>query len=155
MNKLLVVVDCVPGVISVEAGKLKCFIYHSSTCSHCNYLSSTCSHCNYMSSFDRLDPATPACTAEMFDNNRPAKVILSTAVSYKRISYEDEQEYQLTLTKDPQEYIESCQDLPKLILRTAAGSTCVCGKQTVTVNSGIFKEIKLFTKTKVYNCHGK
>ena len=89
----------------------------------------------------------------MFENSRTAKVRVSTAVSYKRISYKVEQEDQLTLTKDPLEYIESCQDLPKLILRTAAGSTCVCGKPMV--NSGIFKEIKLFTKTKVYNCHGK
>ena len=143
MNKLLVVVDGVPGVISVEAGKLKCLICHSSTCSHCNYISS----------FDRLDPATPVCIAEMFDNNRPAKVRVSTAVSYKRISYEVNQKYQLTLTKDLLEYVESCQDLPKLILRTATGSTCDCGKPMV--NSGIFKEIKLFTKTKVYNCHGK
>ena len=143
MNKLLVVVDGVPGVISVEAGKVKCLICHSSRCSHCNCISS----------FDRLDPATPVCIAEMFDNNRPAKVRVSTAVSYKRISYEVNQKYQLTLTKDLLEYVESCQDLPKLILRTATDSTCDCGKPMV--NSGIFKEIKLFTKTKVYNCHGK
>ena len=143
MNKLLVVVDGVPGVISVEAGKLKWFICHSSTCSHCSYISS----------FDRLDPATPVCIVEMFDNNRPAKVRVSTPVSYKIISYEVEQEYQLMLTNDPLEYIESCQDFPKLVLRTAAGSTCVCGKPTV--NSGIFKETNFFTKMKVYNCHGK
>ena len=78
MNKLLIVVDHVPGVISVEAEKLKCFICHNSACSHCNYISS----------FDRLDPATPVCITEMFDNNRPAKVRVSTAVSHKRISCE-------------------------------------------------------------------
>ena len=78
MNKLLIAVDCVPGVISVEAGKLKCFICHNSTCSHCDYISS----------FDRLDPATPVCTAEMFHNSRPAKVRVSTAVSHKIISCE-------------------------------------------------------------------
>ena len=143
MNKLLVAVDGVPGVISVEARKLKCLICHSSKCSHCNYISS----------FDRLDPATSVCIAEMCDNNRPAKVRVSTAVSCKRISYEAHQQYQPTLTKDLLEYIESCQDLPKLILRTAADSTCDCGK--LMVNCGIFKEIKLFTKTKVYNCHSK
>ena len=114
MNKLLVVVDGVPGVISVEAGKVKCFICHSSRCSHFNCISS----------FDRLDPATPVCIAEMFDNNRPAEVRVSTAVPFKRISYEVNQEYQLTITKDLLEYIESCQDLPKLILRVAAGSNC-------------------------------
>ena len=68
MNKLLVVDDGVPGVISVEAGKLKCLTCHSSTCSHCNYIST----------FDRLDPATSI--AEMFDNNRPTNVRVSTAV---------------------------------------------------------------------------
>ena len=143
MKKLLDVVDGVPAVISAEGGKLKFLIYQSSTCFHCNYISS----------FDRLDPATPVCIAEMFDNNRHAKVRVSTAVSYTRISHEVNQEYQLALTKDLLEYIESCQDLPKLILRTAAGSTCDCGKPMV--NSGIFKEFELFTKTKVYNCHGK
>ena len=45
LTKLLVVVDCVQGVISVETGELKCFICHSSICFHCNYISS----------FDRLD----------------------------------------------------------------------------------------------------
>ena len=58
-----------------------------------------------MSSFGWLDPATPVCITEMFDDNRPAKVRVSTAVSYKRISYEVNQEYQLTLTKDLLEYI--------------------------------------------------
>ena len=142
MNKLLVAVDGVPGFISAEAGKLKWLICHRSICSHCNFISS----------FDRLDPDTPVCIAEMFDKNRSARDIVSTAVSYKRISFEVDQEYQLTLTKDPLEYIESCQDLPKLILRTSAVSACVCGKPMV--NSVIFKEIKLFTK-KVHTCHGK
>ena len=88
MNKLLVDVDGVPGFISAEAGKLKCLICHSSICSRCNFISS----------FDRLDPATPVCIAEMFGNNRPATVRISTAVPYKRISFEVDQEYQLTLT---------------------------------------------------------
>ena len=104
------------GVISVEAGKLKCLICHSSTCSHCNYISSS----------DRLDPGAPVCIAEMFDNNRLSKVRVSTAVSNKRIPYKVNQEYQLMLTKDLLEYIESYQDLLKLIVRKATGSTCVC-----------------------------
>ena len=54
-----------------KAGKLKCLICHSSTCSECNYILS----------FDQLDLATPVCIAEMFENNRPTKVRVSTAVS--------------------------------------------------------------------------
>ena len=91
MNKLLVAVDGVPGFISAEAGKLKCLICHRSICSRCNFISS----------FDQLDPDTPVCIAEMLDNNKPARDRVSTAVSYKRISFEVDQEYQLTVTKDP------------------------------------------------------
>ena len=65
VDKLLVIVDGVAGVISVEAGKLKCLVCHSSICSHCNYISS----------FNRLDPAGYRLDiAEMFDSNRLAKV---------------------------------------------------------------------------------
>ena len=83
MNKLLVVVDGVPGVISVEAGKLKCLICHS-----------ICSHCNYISSFDQLVRlplfVLQRCLKTIDLQN--AKFKLYIAVSYRRVSYEVNQE---------------------------------------------------------------
>ena len=132
-----------PDVISDEAGQLKCLTCHSNICSQCNYILS----------FDWLDPVIPVRIAEIFGNYRAAKVRVSTVGSYKIISYEVNQEYHLTLTKDTLKYTKNCQDFPKLILRTAAGSNCVCRKPMP--NCGNFKEVKLFTKTKVHSCHSK